>query len=137
MTTSSGYMVRLPITAPPFSSRRDQVLPQYHQAQRHAARIRYRLDHGESFPYCRHGCNLVAEMKTVFTLAILSVSSHAADTVKTANGVLEGTLNPATGIRMFKGVPFAQPPVGDLRWKEPERPKDWTGVRKAGQFGPR
>jgi para-nitrobenzyl esterase len=76
-------------------------------------------------------------MKTVFTLAIVSLAAHAADTVKTANGVLEGTLNPATGIRMFKGIPFAQPPVGDLRWKEPQPPKNWAGVRQADQFGPR
>jgi para-nitrobenzyl esterase len=76
-------------------------------------------------------------MKIVFALLILSLPAYAADTVKTANGVLEGTVDPATGIRMFKGVPFAQPPVGDLRWKEPKPPKDWTGVRKADQFGPR
>ena len=76
-------------------------------------------------------------MKTVFALTILSLTAHAANTVKTSNGVLEGTANPATGIRSFKGVPFAQPPVGHLRWKEPQPPKDWTGVRKASQFGPR
>ncbi len=76
-------------------------------------------------------------MKTVFALAVFSIAAHAADTVKTANGILEGTVNPATGIRTFLGVPFAQPPVGDLRWKEPQPLKDWTGVRKAVQFGPR
>ena len=76
-------------------------------------------------------------MKTVFALASLALSAFAADTVKTAYGVLEGTLNPATGIRSFKGVPFAQPPVGNLRWKEPQPPENWAGVRKAGQFGPR
>jgi para-nitrobenzyl esterase len=76
-------------------------------------------------------------MKIVFAVAILSLMAHAAETVKTANGVLEGTVNPATGIRIFKGVPFAQPPVGDLRWKEPRPPNDWTGMRKADQFGPR
>src|SRR5579863_8186577 len=76
-------------------------------------------------------------MKTVLAVAIVSLIAHAAETVKTANGVLEGTVNPATGIRMFKGVPFAQPPVGDLRWKEPQPPNDWTGVRKADRFGPR
>ncbi|MGD0966246.1 MAG: carboxylesterase family protein [Candidatus Acidiferrales bacterium] len=76
-------------------------------------------------------------MRTVLAILILSVAAHAADTVKTANGVLEGTVNPATGIRVFKGVPFALAPVGDLRWKEPQPPKDWPGVRKADQFGPR
>jgi para-nitrobenzyl esterase len=34
-------------------------------------------------------------------------------------------------------VPFAQPPTGELRWKEPQPVKNWTGVRKATQFGPR
>jgi para-nitrobenzyl esterase len=83
---------------------------------------------------------LVAAMKIVLFLATLSLAcaaSQPADTVKTANGLLEGTANPATGIRMFKGVPFAQPPVGDLRWKEPQPPLDWPGVRKADNFGPR
>src|SRR5438045_888378 len=64
-------------------------------------------------------------------------SCAAADLVSTANGVLEGTLNPETGIRAYKGVPFAQPPVGDLRWREPQPPKKWDGVRKADKFGPR
>jgi para-nitrobenzyl esterase len=57
--------------------------------------------------------------------------------VKIANGTLEGTTNTATGIRSFKGIPFAQPPVGDLRWKEPQPVKNWTGVRKADHFGPK
>ncbi len=56
--------------------------------------------------------------------------------VKTANGLLEGVVEPS-GIRSFKGIPFAQPPVGDLRWKEPQPPKNWTGVRQATKFGPR
>ena len=36
---------------------------------------------------------------------------------------------------MFKGIPFAQPPVGDLRWREPMPVKPWTGVREATAFG--
>jgi para-nitrobenzyl esterase len=57
--------------------------------------------------------------------------------VKISNGTLEGVADPATGIRSFKGIPFAQPPVGDLRWKEPQPVKNWTGVRKADHFGPK
>ena len=57
------------------------------------------------------------------------------DQVKISNGMLEGTTNPATGIRSFKGIPFAQPPVGDLRWKEPQPVKNWEGVLKADHFG--
>src|SRR5215210_357956 len=58
-----------------------------------------------------------------------------APVVKIANGTLEGTN--ASGIRTFKGIPFAQPPVGDLRWREPQPVKNWDGVRKADKFGPR
>lgn len=54
--------------------------------------------------------------------------------VKTSEGVLEGIEE--SGIKVFKGVPFAQPPVGDLRWKAPQPVKAWTGVRKATDFGP-
>jgi len=55
--------------------------------------------------------------------------------VKTANGLVEGVAS--SGISIFKGIPFAQPPVGELRWKEPRPVKNWDGVRKADQFGPR
>jgi para-nitrobenzyl esterase len=56
--------------------------------------------------------------------------------VKTVNGIVEGTLE-KSGIRSFKGIPFAAPPVGDLRWREPQPVQNWQGVRKATQFGPR
>ncbi|MGJ5816507.1 carboxylesterase/lipase family protein [Paludibaculum fermentans] len=64
-------------------------------------------------------------------------TSLAADRVKTANGVLESTAAPKEGVRSFKGIPFGQPPVGDLRWREPQPVKNWKGVRKADEFGPR
>jgi len=67
----------------------------------------------------------------------LTVSGFAQDRVKTGNGTLEGAAQKASGVRSFKGVPFAQPPVGDLRWKPPQPVKAWTGVRKADKFGPR
>lgn len=56
--------------------------------------------------------------------------------VKTANGIIESTVAPKDGVRSFKGIPFAQPPVGDLRWREPQPVTDWTGVRNADAFGP-
>ena len=59
----------------------------------------------------------------------------AQNQVQIANGMLEGTANSVTGIRSFKGIPFAQPPVGDLRWKEPQPVKNWEGIRKADHFG--
>jgi para-nitrobenzyl esterase len=62
-------------------------------------------------------------------------TEHGSLTVKTANGLLQGIQ--LSGITMFKGVPFAQPPVGDLRWKEPQPVKNWEGTKKADHFGPR
>lgn len=61
----------------------------------------------------------------------------AADQVKIGNGLLEGAKDSNSEVRAFKGIPFAQPPVGDLRWKPPQPVKNWKGVRQAGQFGPR
>src|ERR1700761_2745809 len=69
-------------------------------------------------------------------LALFAVPAIAQNNlqVKTANGTLEGTVDSA-GIRSFKGIPYAQPPVGNLRWKEPQPAKNWDGVRKADHFG--
>ena len=47
------------------------------------------------------------------------------------------TAAPKDGVRSFKGIPFAQPPVGALRWREPMPVKNWSGPRNADQFGPR
>jgi len=55
--------------------------------------------------------------------------------VKTANGIVQGVVE-ASGIHSFKGIPFAQPPVGDLRWKEPQQPKNWKGILHTDHFGP-
>ncbi len=72
-------------------------------------------------------------------LASLQLSAQnnqgALPQVKTANGLLSG-VNEASGIRSYKGIPFAEPPVGKLRWVEPQPVKNWTGVRKADHFGP-
>ena len=69
--------------------------------------------------------------------AILPGKEPAADRVKVANGLIEATVQPTSGVRSFKGIPFAQAPVGALRWREPQPVKNWTGVRNADQFGAR
>jgi para-nitrobenzyl esterase len=68
--------------------------------------------------------------------AATALPAFGADRVKTANGTVESTVPPKDGIRSFKGIPFAQPPVGDLRWREPQPVKNWPGVRNADKFGP-
>ncbi len=67
--------------------------------------------------------------------ALLTPGAFAQNRVKISTGTLEGTEK--GGIRIFKGIPFAAPPVGDLRWKPPQTVKNWKAVRKADQFGPR
>jgi para-nitrobenzyl esterase len=54
--------------------------------------------------------------------------------VKTASGKLRGVVRPNGGAK-FLGIPYTQPPVGDLRWREPLPMKPWSGVRDANAFG--
>jgi para-nitrobenzyl esterase len=55
-------------------------------------------------------------------------------TVEVTGGTIEGVEQ--DGILSYKGIPFAAPPVGDLRWKTPAPVHPWTGVKKADAFGP-
>ncbi len=80
--------------------------------------------------------------KTLLAVAIilagaLSARASGADRVTVSNGVIEGLGAQKSGVRIFRGIPFAQPPTGDRRWKEPEPVKNWDGVRQAAKFGPR
>ena len=52
----------------------------------------------------------------------------------TKNGDLAGRFR--NGVELFAGIPYASPPVGDLRFAAPEPPKNWEGVREAKRFGP-
>ncbi len=66
----------------------------------------------------------------------LFAASLADAQVTVAAGALEGTRE-ASGVVSFKGIPFAAPPVGALRWREPQPVAAWTGLRRAQAFGPR
>ena len=57
--------------------------------------------------------------------------------VKVENGIIEGDYDTHTGIQTYFGVPFAKPPIGDLRWKAPQPLDNWEGVKKTKEFGPR
>ncbi|WP_439697504.1 carboxylesterase/lipase family protein [Mucilaginibacter sp. AW1-7] len=73
----------------------------------------------------------------VLLLAQLTTMKVIAQTnqVTIENGTLEGVKEAGSPVTIFKGIPFAQPPIGDLRWKEPQPAKNWTGVLKADHFG--
>lgn len=58
----------------------------------------------------------------------------SAEPIRIAAGLVEGVEE--DGVLVFKGIPFAAPPVGPLRWRAPAPPAAWTGVRNADQFSP-
>ena len=61
-------------------------------------------------------------------------TSQQGPTVKAAAGEMEGKTE--GGLRVFKGIPYALPPVGQARWRPPTPMPRWDGVRKATEFGP-
>lgn len=68
---------------------------------------------------------------------LLVAPAFSQQQVTTKNGVVEGYPTTDAKVISYKGLPFAQPPTGPLRWKEPQPVQSWTGVRKADHFGPR
>lgn len=60
--------------------------------------------------------------------------SNKENIVATKSGKLQGVFQ--DGLFIFKGIPYAAPPVGELRWMPPEPVKPWEGVRPAKEFGP-
>jgi para-nitrobenzyl esterase len=76
-------------------------------------------------------------MKWLVAFIALAVGSPAlaqAPQVAAPAGTVEGVEQ--GGLRIFRGIPYAQAPVGPLRWKPPVAAPDWQGVRKATAFGP-
>jgi para-nitrobenzyl esterase len=75
------------------------------------------------------------------TLGSGAQSDHAAAganaRVRVEQGVLQGTTSSTnTAIRVFRGVPYAAPPLGSSRWRPPSPPALWDGVRDATSFAP-
>ncbi|HEX3767318.1 MAG TPA: carboxylesterase family protein, partial [Puia sp.] len=56
--------------------------------------------------------------------------------IQTESGLIKGFYNEKTFVTAFKGIPFAAPPVGDLRWKAPQPATPWKGVKECTAFGP-
>jgi para-nitrobenzyl esterase len=69
----------------------------------------------------------------MLAVPLASFGASSALQVKTSSGVVEGKEDGT--VQAFLGIPYAAPPVGDLRWKPPGPAANWTGVRKATEFG--
>ncbi len=71
----------------------------------------------------------------IFVLTSFSIAEaqSSLEQAKIDTGVVQGSAE--QGITAFKGIPFAAPPVGDLRWRPPQAAAKWTGVREATQYG--
>lgn len=63
------------------------------------------------------------------------ISAAISDPIRIESGLISGSTNTENGVRAFIGIPYAAPPLGDLRWRPPQPPALWDGVRKAEQFG--
>ena len=73
-------------------------------------------------------------MRKLFLATLLLAGISAAATVKVEGGLLEGTSE--DGLTVYRGIPFAAPPVGDLRWRAPQAAAKWDGVKHADKFAP-
>jgi len=81
-------------------------------------------------PSLRLGVSILAATAAVGAAAL-------PDAIQLDAGRVSGlTVGDARDVRVFKGIPFAAPPVGDLRWKPPQPVKPWDGVRACTEFGP-
>lgn len=75
---------------------------------------------------------MLPSMKKLLFLTLISFSTFAQSIIQTANGKVEGYLK--ENLRIFKGIPFAAPPVGEFRWKAPQPVQSWSGIKKCTAF---
>jgi para-nitrobenzyl esterase len=78
--------------------------------------------------------------KPLVVVAATVLAAHASlaavpATVRIDGGLVSGVAGGTSDMRVFKGIPFAAPPVGPLRWRPPQPVKSWEGVREANLFG--
>jgi para-nitrobenzyl esterase len=83
----------------------------------------------------KHGVNLAAYF-IVLAAPLQQIAAEPAPSsiVKTTYGEVSGQKDAHSSVTAFKGIPFAAPPAGDLRWRPPTAPTAWKGVRKAEEF---
>jgi len=122
------------------------------KARRDGLAIIHRMDATHQFKGTRglsserHGRGTTASRNVSYVLCALGALAGATSVrtvafsqaqpavVRVDSGDVQGVVDDE--VESFKGIPFAAPPVGDLRWRPPRAPAHWTGVRQAKEFGP-
>ncbi len=84
------------------------------------------------------GMRAVCALAIAAGVPVMHMPGHANPlVVKTEQGRIRGKYINGQQVRAFLGIPYAAPPVGDLRWRPPEAPASWNRVREATQYGHR
>src|SRR5258708_1755988 len=96
--------------------------------------LQHRLSRKFRFPTMTLSLNHCRIISALFLLLALPVLADD-DIVRTESGSISGTAGTHPGVRVYRGIPFAAPPTGDLRWKAPQPVTPWKAVREAKEFG--
>jgi para-nitrobenzyl esterase len=88
-------------------------------------------------------CSCSDKLKRLALIIVLSAFSSSiqnswarSDTLNVESGLISGLRNSESSVLVFKGIPYAAPPVGDLRWRAPQPHPGWEGVLTANEFSP-
>jgi para-nitrobenzyl esterase len=82
-------------------------------------------------------CAVFAAASVLFySFKINSNGRNISDTVSVEGGLISGVKSNSSDVTAFKGIPFAAPPVGELRWQAPQPVQPWVGVKACDAFGP-
>lgn len=77
---------------------------------------------------------------SILSMLVVSAMANAATAtnsiVKTTKGDIQGIISSDDSVNIYKGIPYAKAPVGDLRWEATQANEKWTGVLQANKFGP-
>jgi len=82
-----------------------------------------------------NGSRMAVMVLAIAAFAPLAVAQAKGPVVSTNDGAVRGTQAAKPEVKVFKGIPFAAPPVGTLRWRPPQPVKPWSGIRPATEFG--
>ena len=77
---------------------------------------------------------LILSLALTVAVIITGCSALSPEQVKVEQGIVQGTIEDS--LRVFKGIPFAAPPVGDLRWKAPQPAPKWKGIKITTEYAP-